>query len=147
MYNGKVTNPIFFFSLNFSHFLGKQEENTKTERKLNLGEEIDGTEEGEPEVGASCTVLDSGFMLYEPEGEVDSNPLVPQEIKTLMPGVGFKQVPEFTTNTHHSGICKYGSGSKKTAYTFIVLTEKVKEEEEDDKTVLCRSVLCRWVVC
>lgn len=71
-----------------------------TTESVNLREEVDSTEESEPEVWVSGTGLDSGLVLNNPEGKVNGDSLVPQEIKAFVSGIGLKQIPEFASNPH-----------------------------------------------
>lgn len=66
-----------------------------------LREEVDSTEESEPEVWLSGIVFECGLVLDNPEGEVNGDSLVPQEIEAFVSGIGFKQLPEFASNPHY----------------------------------------------
>lgn len=45
-------------------------------------------------------VADGGLVLDDPEGKVDGDALVPQEVDVLVPGVGLEEVPEFPGDSH-----------------------------------------------
>ena len=68
---------------------------------MHLGEEIDGAEKDESEVGFSDMMgLEGILVLNNPVREVHSDSLVSQEIKAFVSCIGLQQVPEITTNTH-----------------------------------------------
>lgn len=79
----------------------KKHSRKKTEIQEHLGEEVDSTEESEPEVWVSDMGLDSGLVLDDPDGEVHGDPFVPQEIGAFGSGIGFKHVPEMPSHPHY----------------------------------------------
>lgn len=51
-----------------------------------------------PSAGAPAS--DGGLVLDEPEGEVDGDALVPEEVDPFIVRVGLQQVPEVTADAH-----------------------------------------------
>lgn len=75
----------------------------KKEIESNLREEDDGAEEGGADVGAADVrgfVAYGSLVLDDPEGKVDGNALVPEEVDALFPGVGLEEVPEISADSH-----------------------------------------------
>lgn len=97
-----ITNPensLKFLPARNFHAEFLQAKKQKHEQQ-DLGKESDGAEEGEPQMGASSVGFNGGLVLDDPEGEVDGDPLVPEEIEALSSGVRLQQIPEVAADSH-----------------------------------------------
>lgn len=70
------------------------------EEVWDLGEEVDGAEEEGAEVGVPRAATNGGLVLDDPEGEVDGDPIVPEEVDVLPTRTGLEQVPESARDPH-----------------------------------------------
>lgn len=92
-----------------------------------LREEIDGAEESEPEMGFANKPFDGSLVLDDPVGEIDGDPFVSQVIEPFGSGVGFKQVPKISPNTHQR-LCSAEREGKGTLTANAHFTRATKEE-------------------
>lgn len=70
------------------------------EKDLYLGEKIDCPEKCYTNMGVPSVPFNGGLMLHNPVRQVHCDTFVPQEFKSFVTGVGFKQIPEIPSNSH-----------------------------------------------
>lgn len=73
------------------------------ESRIDLGEKADGAEEGGPDMGGAskgAARADGSVVLDDPEGEVDGDALLTEEVRAFSAGVGLEEVPESATDAH-----------------------------------------------